>query len=188
MTAQGRTGKQGLVTSKQLATSLDCHPRSIAKWLDEGAPVAVRGRGGRPSLYDEEAFTTWVQAREEQAQHSPDLLVSRARKEMAQALEAEQRVALKARTLIHVDDVERVWSAQVSAIRSRLLAMPTELADKLHRVATLDGVAGVETVLEAAVHDVLRELAGGIEQDVPALKTPARKAQKKRRASRKRRS
>ena len=150
-----------LVTRRELASRLSCDPRTVAKWLEEGLPVAKRGRGGRPSLYDEAAARAWLQAREEAAQQTPDLLVSRARKELAQAIEAEQRVAIRAGKLIAIEEVDRVWSMQVAAVRAQLLALPTSLADRLHRVAALEGAAGVEQVLLDAVHHALRDLATG---------------------------
>jgi hypothetical protein len=42
-------------------------------------------------------------------QNAPDFMASRSRKELAQALEAEQRVAMRAGRLIAVEDVDRTW-------------------------------------------------------------------------------
>lgn len=149
-----------LVTRRVLAARIQHHEISITKWQREGLPVAHRGRKGKPSLYDETAVRAWLQAREDAAQtQAPDLIVSRSRKELAQAVEAEQRVAIKAHQLIAIDEVDRIWSAQVAAIRARLLAWPTAHADRLHRVAALEGAAGVERVLQEIVYDALRELA-----------------------------
>lgn len=148
-----------LVTRRELARRLKRDARTISKWQDEGLPVATRGRGGRPSLYDEATVRAWLLARDEAVQQAPDLMVSRARKELAQAVEAEQRVAIRAHQLIAIEEVDRIWSAQVAAIRARLLAWPTALADRLHRVATLEGAAGVERVLQEIVYEALRELA-----------------------------
>lgn len=161
MTAKKQSSqpKRDLVTRRELARRLDCDARTISKWQDEGLPVATRGRGGRPSLYDEATVRAWLLARDEAVQHAPDLMVSRARKELAQAIEAEQRVAIKAHQLIAIDEVDRIWSAQVTAIRARLLAWPTAHADRLHRVAALEGAAGVERALQEIVYDALRELA-----------------------------
>lgn len=151
-----------LLTRRQLADRLGKHPMTVTKWEQDGLPVAVRGRRGRPSLYDPTAVSAWCQARDEAAkQQAPDLLVARARKELAQAIEAEQRVAIRAGKLIAIEDVDRIWSAQVAAVRAQLLAIPTALADRLHRVAALEGVVGIETVLVDAMHAALRELADG---------------------------
>jgi len=169
-----------LVTRLELAKRLQCNPQTIVKWVEEGLPVERRGKGGRASKYDMAKARAWVQAREDAArQQGPDFAVSRARKELAQAIEAEQRVAMRAGKLIAIEDVDRIWSAQVAAVRSRLLSLPTALSDRLHRAAALDGVVGVERMLLDAVHGALRELSSGARATTPVRKT-RRKAGKKR--------
>jgi phage terminase Nu1 subunit (DNA packaging protein) len=171
-----------LVTRRELARRLPCDPRTVARWQEEGLPVAKRGRGGRPSLYDEAAVRAWLTTREETArQQAPDFTASRARKELAQAIEAEQRVAIRASKLIPIEDVDRLWSGQVAAIRARLLAWPTALADRIHRVAALEGAAGVEQLLQEIVYDALRELAAGA---APTRRRRTRKASTTRKRSR----
>jgi len=172
------TGK--LVTRLQLAKHLKHLPRTISKWQEEGLPVARRGRGGRPSLYDEPAVRAWVEAREAAAQtQAPTFMISRSRKELAQALEAEQRVALRSGTLLAAADVDRTWSAEVAAVRARLLAIPTAWSDRLHRAGALGGAAGIEALLVEAIYQVLRELAGGASPTTPRTRrrpTRTRKA------------
>lgn len=154
-------GKRGLVTRTELAEKLGCDPRTIAKWLEQGLPVADRGRGGRPSLYDPAAAQQWLAARNAAAQkgEATDLLRERARRERAQALLAEQALEIRRRDLLPRDEVEKSWAAEVAAVRTLLLAMPTTLAEQVCRVAMTEGIAGVEELLQNAVHDVLRELA-----------------------------
>jgi phage terminase Nu1 subunit (DNA packaging protein) len=150
------------LTRLELAARLGVHPITIAKWQQEGLPIASRGRRGVASRYNEADVRAWLEAREERArQNAPDFAACRARKELAQAIEAEQRVAMRAKQLIPIEEVDRIWSAQVAAVRSRLLSWPTALADRLHRVAATDGAAGVERVLQDAAYETLRELAGG---------------------------
>lgn len=164
------------LTRRDLAALLGKHPMTITKWEQAGLPVATRGSRGRPSLYDESAVRVWLQRRDEAAQHqAPDLLASRARRELAQAVEAEQRVAIKAGRLIAIEDVDRIWSAQVAAVRTRLLAIPVSVADRLHRVATLEGATGVEAVLLEVVHNALHELASGVPPPTPTRRRRAKK-------------
>lgn len=172
-----------LLTRRELAGVLDCNPRTIAKWQEEGLPVAVRGRGGRPSLYSESEVRAWLQAREEAARApgAPlDLAQERARKEHWQALVAEQTYRTRERELLPRDEVEKTWSGYVAAVRAKLLAWPVTLADQVHRVSTLEGVIGVERELNRAVRDVLREFADGETQSPP---TARRTRAKKRRAA-----
>lgn len=161
-TARPGRHEQELVTRLALASRLSCVVRTITKWEREGLPVATRGKGGQPSLYDLAEVRAWLAERQKRTRHdSAALMSARCRKERAQAAESEQRVALRAGRLIPVEEVERVWSAEVAAVRARLLVIPTTLADKLHLVGTLEGAPGIERELQAAVYEVLTELAAG---------------------------
>jgi phage terminase Nu1 subunit (DNA packaging protein) len=139
------------------------HMQTITKWEQAGMPTAERGRKGKPSRYLEADVRAWLDAREKSAQTSGvvDLARERARKERAQAMVAEQTFAARTRQLLPREEVEKAWSGLVAAVRTKLLALPPALADQVHQTALLDGVDGVEQVLQAAVLDVLRELAGG---------------------------
>ena len=182
MTASGTSTQEqaGLVTRRSLAVALGVHPQTVTKWEREGLPIAERGRKGRPSLYCESDVRAWLAQREAAAKdlESLDLVAERARKEHWQAQLAEQQFQVRAGRLIPVDDVERTWSHQVAAVRAKFLAMPTALSDRLHRAATLEGVAAVEATLQAAIYDALRELSGA-EPTPPAKKR--RRAPKARR-------
>lgn len=184
------------LTRRELAEALGCHMQTVTKWEREGLPIAERGRKGRPSRYDEVAVRAWLAEREERAQ-SPqalDLVQERARKEHWQALLAEQTFRVRERKLLDADEVTKTWGAVVTAIRARLLTVPTSYADRIHRATTLDGLPGVERVLRDVMHDVLHELATidaesppteGEAPPIPAARTARpRKAKKKARASR----
>ena len=150
------------MTRKQLAVDLGCDVRTTFKWEDEGMPVAQRGAGRRGSLYDLAACRRWVAARNAAAAQRPgatELATERARKERAQAIESEQRVALRAGQLLNRDDVEKAWASEVTAVRTKLLGLPAALADQLQRVAVTDGAPGVESVLDEAIRGVLREFS-----------------------------
>lgn len=159
------------MTRLQLASRLRKDPRTIAKWLEEGLPVARRGRGGRPSLYDAKSVRAWVARRETTANGEP-VARERDRRDRAQALLAEQLHDLRARRLLPVEEVERVWVAEVAAVRAIILASYTTHADRVHRAATLDGLAGVERELKALAYEVLRELARP-DRPVPPLPGPS---------------
>jgi phage terminase Nu1 subunit (DNA packaging protein) len=168
------TTPTGLLTRRELAAALPAHPRSIARWLEEGLPVAERGRGGHASKYSLAAVRTWLRARE--TTPAADLTAARIRRETALATEAEQRIAVKAKNLIPIDEVEKTWGRIVAAVRARLLSMPTALSGQLHRAAVTDGEAAVEAVLQEGVYDALRELADSKAEPRKPRKRPARKA------------
>lgn len=150
-----------LITRRVLAERLEKHPMSITKWEQQGMPIAARGRKGKPSLYRQSDVITWLSAREAAAKKSGivDVAQERARKERAQAELAEQTHQTRSRQLLPAAEVEKVWNAEIQAVRAAILATYTTKADTLHRVATLDGVAGVEAELKRIAHELLRELS-----------------------------
>lgn len=151
-----------LVNRRDLAIRLKVHMQTITKWEREGLPIAERGRRGRSSLYSESAVRAWLQAREDTATKDAggiNVNAERARRERAQAILAEQTHAMRARRLLPIEDVERVWAAEVAAVRAIVLASYTTHADRVHRAATLEGLAGVERALKELAYEVLRELA-----------------------------
>jgi phage terminase Nu1 subunit (DNA packaging protein) len=159
-TRRPRPRRTQLLTRRGLAAALECDIRTISKWQDDGMPCAQRGRGGRPSRFNVAQCRAWLEARRlATAQTHVDLALERARKERAQAQLAEQTYRARAGELLEREDVRRTWAAVVVAIRTKLLALPVTLADKVHRAALLEGAVGVERVLEAEIRNVLVELA-----------------------------
>lgn len=167
----GKKGEAPHLTRRELAERLEVHMQTVTKWERDGMPIAVRGAKGRASYYDEAEVRAWRQLRDESARGAggaTDLQADRARKERAQAALAEQAYQIRMRDLLPREEVEQAWAAEVAAVRARLLALPTTLADRVHRAATTEGVSGVEQVLADAVRDALRELAGEAGPVAPA--------------------
>jgi phage terminase Nu1 subunit (DNA packaging protein) len=134
--------------------------RTVAKWIEEGLPVATHGRGGRPSRYDPDACRAWKAARDEAANSGPvDAAAARARKELAQALLAEQLYAVRAGKLLDATIVERTWAREYAAIKAILVASYTSSADLVQRASTLEGLAGIERELKAIAFAALREIS-----------------------------
>lgn len=124
-------------------------------------PVTTRGRGGRPSRYDEKIVRAWLAAREESAKPNGlvDVAKERARRERAQATLAEQTFLMRQRELLPRAEVEKIWAAEIAAVRTMLLASYTTHADRVFRAGTLEGLSGVEGALKDIANEVLRELA-----------------------------
>jgi phage terminase Nu1 subunit (DNA packaging protein) len=156
-----RTSHRRLLTRRQLASALGVHMQTITKWEQEGMPVAQRGSRGRASHYDELEARAWKQLRDEAAKQpgAVNLVAERARRERAQAALAEQSYQIRMRDLLPREEVEKVWAAEVVAVRTTLLTWSTSLADALHRVALTEGPSGIERELQEAVRNVLRELS-----------------------------
>ena len=169
----------GRLTRLELARALDCNPRTVAKWQEEGLPVASRGRGGRASRYEETEVRAWLAAREEVARvpgAGLDLAQERARKEHWQALLAEQTHKARERELLPRAEVEKEQGALVAAIRTKLLSLPTTYADRLGRAFTLHGMAGLEHALDDAMREALCELSGTGDQAAPEKRRRRRRA------------
>lgn len=150
-----------LVNRRKLASILNVHMQTIMNWEQSGMPVSEPGRRGVPSLYSEADVKKWLTDREAAARDNGKLDVTqeRARKERAQAILAEQTVAIRARELVPADQVVKAWSAEVSAVRAKLLSWPATISDSLLRAATLNKLQGVERVIKDAVEELLLELS-----------------------------
>jgi phage terminase Nu1 subunit (DNA packaging protein) len=156
------------VSRPQLAELLGKHVDTVSDFASQGMPVLAAGGHGRPAIYDAVACLRW--ARERLITVSPTD-AARARRETAQAIESEQRAAIRSGQYIHVDDVERVWAFEIAAVRTAILATYLTESDRLHRVAITEGVGGVEAELKALAERLLRELAG--DRPLPSESTPA---------------
>lgn len=147
-----------VVDRRTLAGIFGVHMMTVTKWERDGMPILERGRRGKPSQYSRSAVATWREGRANVGE-TVDAVRERARKDRAQAILAEQAHAIRNRDLVSVVEVEKVWAGIVAAVRTRLLALPATLSDRLYRVSTLEGVAGVERELDLSMREVLRELA-----------------------------
>lgn len=156
-----RSKVPGLATRRQVAEALDVHIGTVQKWERNGCPIAQRGVGGRATLFDVEAVRAW---RASHNQASPGVMnqtlaQERARKERAQAELNEQLYRTRARELIPATEVLRAFHVLVAAVRTRLLALDATLSDRVYRVATLEGIGGVERTIREATREVLGELS-----------------------------
>ena len=158
--------KKKLLDRHGLSKLLGCHPQSVNRWASDGMPVAQRGRGGRPSLYDPEKCQAWIEARRAvDGTDRVDVPRERARKERAQALLAEQLYATRAGELLPAGEVRKVWDSYIAATRARILSTYTTSADRVARAATRGGVADVEGELKDIAYEILRELASGTDAE-----------------------
>lgn len=155
--SQARRGTKAspLKTAREVAQAFGCNIRTVAKWVDEGMPVAQRGTGGRPSLFDLQAIERWKVARDTAAPGEPGSAnTARMRKEMAQALEAEQRIAIKAKTLVLRADMEQVMADEYTRCRTKLLGLPRKAKAVLPHLSATDVMA-----LDVLIREALEDLA-----------------------------
>lgn len=175
-----------LLTRSELAKRLDVHAQTITKWTADGCPVARPGRAGVPHRYRESEVRAWRQAREEAAETGGviDLTRARAEKEHWQAKLAEQKLKTLEGELLPLEDVQKAWAAEVTAVRARLLAWSTTLADRVHRAAVIDGIEGVELVISEAVRELLTELSKPERDEKPQRKRRAKRRRKAKKTTR----
>jgi len=173
-----------LLSRKELAATMDVHPQTVVKWTDAGCPVAEPGRPGVAHKYRESDVRAWLQMREEAEEKggTVDLARARAEREHWQAKLNEQKYKQLQRELLPAEEVEAAWRAEAAAIRAQLLAIPITVADRIHRAAVLEGVNGVERVLDEVIRKALAELADPERDDAPKRR---RRRQRTRRAKKK---
>lgn len=82
---------------------------------------------------------------------------ARTRKMEADAAIAEIELQKAQKLLVKADDVEKVWSTILFAVRAKLLAIPSKAAPVL---ALENDVAVIKDILDNAVGEALAELAG----------------------------
>lgn len=150
-----------LRTRRELAKVLGVHVETVVKWERAGLPCAQRGGNGRASLYRESDVRTWLESRRETAKDNGQAQATHARasRDHWQAQLAEQMYRMRQGELLPREEVERAWANEIAAVRTKLLVLPSTLADRLVIVAATDGGAGVERILSDAVRDVLKELS-----------------------------
>ena len=86
-----------------------------------------------------------------------DLTAERTRKLAAEVQLAEMELAKARHEYVGVADVASAWSEVLSAVRGRLLSIPTTLATI---VANENEVARCQAIIETHVHEALTELSG----------------------------
>lgn len=150
-----------LLTRPQLAEVFGKDPRTIAKWLDEGMPCAVKGRGGRPSRYSLPAVVQWVIERELQARGgdgeelSPQL--ERAKLDRLRRQELDLKLSVRRGELVEVAAVQAEYADLAAIVKARLRSIPNAIAD----LVAGQSPAAVKALLLSKIDEALRELARG---------------------------
>lgn len=154
---RGTKASADLLTAREIAGAFGCNIRTIAKWTDEGMPVAERGKGGRPSLFNLKDAEHWKSSRDFVPADgvSAQPLAARMRKENAQAAEAEQRVAMRAGELVNAKDIEQRIAHDYARCRTKLLGLPRKVKAALPHLSVAD-----VKVMDMLVREALESLAG----------------------------
>ena len=165
---------EGLLSRKEVANALGCHPQQVSRLVADGMPVAKRGGRGRSHGYRLEDVQSWIERREAAARNGAgdlDAVRERALKERAQRHLAEQTLKTRAGELVAKDEVIAAWSAHASAVRTKLSAIP----------GLLDIDDAARARLAVLIRETLEELADG-DDNPRATENPPSRARSKRRA------
>jgi phage terminase Nu1 subunit (DNA packaging protein) len=151
-----------LVTRVRLAGVFGKEPRTIARWLEDGLPVAQPGRPGKAALFDVGVCVQWVIQREVAAvvgdgeglspQHQRALL-DRKRTE-----ELELRIQVKRGALVPAEDVARDFADCATSVKARLRRVPSSVADRVVAIAS-QGPHAIKALLLGEIDEALRELS-----------------------------
>lgn len=152
-----------LLTRSELAEAFQINPGVITRWQQDGLPVAQRGGPARGSKYDLAACLAWWQQKQlgkfsAGNGQAISLEVERAKLARAQTEKAELDAQARKGQLLAAEEVREAWTAIMTAVKSKLLAIPRALAPQL---VNITDAAVIEARLRAKVHEALSELAAG---------------------------
>lgn len=153
------TNTTGLITKQELSSALNLSISSIENYQQAGMPVAIRGKQGIPNYYDLQIVTDWI-ADNVSINKAPDYDEAKLRKLTADAQLAEVKLAQEVGELIKMQDAVNQVSATFSRIRSKLLAIPSNLSGVLY---TMDNQREVNEYLDHHIRQILEELIVDIE-------------------------
>ncbi len=148
-----------LVKRASAAARFGVTPARINRWVDDGAPVARRGRNGHPALYDVSAIRRWLARRRSGPSPALSLALERARLARSQAEKCELDIATRRRQLVSQEEVLSAQQQIFGAIKTRLLAIPRQIV-RAGLVAS-----GREPAVMAFFREALGELAARLESD-----------------------
>jgi phage terminase Nu1 subunit (DNA packaging protein) len=164
------------LTKAEAAKMLDADPSLITRWVGRGMPLTseakvrewhaanVRTRRKQSEMGGLRAVPISQLAKDEVASYRPletpvdlDGLNWRERKDRAQALSEEQKLAERKGELVERSVVLATWSTLVSAFRARMRAIPSKTAPQ---IAVPGKVKQAVDILEREIDEALAEVAG----------------------------
>lgn len=140
------------MTRAEAAARLGVAPARINRWVEDGAPVAVRGARGHSAMYDLTALRAWKERRQHGPEDALSLAVERAKLARVQREKWEIDNRRRVGELVERSAAVAEGRAHIAAAKARLLSIP--------RQAVMQGIIlrEQEPALRALVLDALREL------------------------------
>src|SRR5437868_7193767 len=131
----------------EMAGILGISPTTLDRYVQAGCPVTEKGSGRREYRFNTAEVIRWVLAREAiPARAQTD--DSRRRYNAAAAELREFQLAEKRGSMIRVEDVADILEDELADVRSRLLAIPYNVAPK---VVGITDTAAIEAALRDEV-------------------------------------
>ncbi len=156
-----------LVNKKQLSEITGVTEETLTQWQKQpGFPIKKRGVGRAGSVYETADVIKWMEARRVDSivggPTSIDFEEAKRRKMAAEAALVELELAKEQGAVVSIDDVSKEISANYSALRAKLLSIPSKTASL---VFTSKDLVEAKRILEDAIIEALNELVGNREED-----------------------
>lgn len=143
-----------MATQNEIAGRLGMNPLNVGKYIKAGI-ITAKPKGEYD--LDEVTLEFIKHLREKAAGRSTDLSEERARLAKEQADGKEMENAITRGELVYIDDIAGRFENALIRVRTRLLAIPTEIAPEVISSAS---VAEAQETIERAILGALNELAG----------------------------
>jgi phage terminase Nu1 subunit (DNA packaging protein) len=141
----------------EMAGILGISPTTLDRYVQAGCPFLEKGSGRREYRFNTAEVIRWVLARET----SPGRAQTddtRRRYNQAAAELKEFQLAEKRGSMIRVEDIVPIIEDELANLRSRLLAIPNNVAPK---VTSMTDPTAIEAALREEVIAALSELSSG---------------------------
>lgn len=130
---------------------------TITQWQKAGMPIKTQRKGTLGNEYEVVACVQWREGQVTEGEGPLNLNQERARLAKAQADKTELEAAELKGEMVRYEEISAHWTDRGSAIRQRLLTMPTKIAPRL-RVAVNDQEAAA--LMTAEMLEALAEISG----------------------------
>jgi len=148
-----------MASQSDIAGRLGMNPVNVSKYIKAGI---ITAKPKNQYDLDEVTLEFISHLREKAAGRSSDLSEERARLAKEQADGKEMENAIARGELVYIDDIANRFESALIRVRTRLLAIPTEIAPEV--VSSASVVEAQETI-ERAILGALNELAGVLEAE-----------------------
>jgi phage terminase Nu1 subunit (DNA packaging protein) len=146
-----------IVNRNEMSGILGCSPGTLDRHVAAGCPIIQRGTTKTGHKFNSADVIRWVKARKSSAAVGQSDQ-GRRRYLLAVAELKEIQLAEKRGSLVSIEAVQEVLADELTAVRSRLLAIPGRLAGQL---AIVSDAAEIEAAIAEEVRGALSELSAG---------------------------